>query len=344
MAETNSNNIDPNEVDREIEIAAEEDYGDNVSNIGSTVASSTTSVWSSILDHRIENGRTYHRYKEGKYMMPNDETENDRLDLQHHLFRLTFEGRLGNAPPIEPDAKVGRVLDLGCGTGIWAIDYGDEHPETEVLGIDLSPTQPEFTASNVMFEIDDVEEPWTYTEPFDYIHSRMMNSNIGDWDAYVKQCFDNLSPGGYLELNECDIAPCSDDGTLRADSAISKSVQLLQEASEIFGRPFKPMKELKSVLINAGFVDVVMQQYKWPTNDWPLDPRFKVIGSWSNDNISSGWEAVCMANLTRAHGWTREEVIVFMAQCRKEFSDRRIHAYLSIWSVYGRKPLASNET
>ncbi|GJD04856.1 TAM domain methyltransferase [Colletotrichum higginsianum] len=181
-----------------------------------------------------------------------------------------------------------------------------------------------------MFEIDDVEEPWTYTEPFDYIHSRMMNSNIGDWDAYVKQCFDNLSPGGYLELNECDIAPCSDDGTLRADSAISKSVQLLQEASEIFGRPFKPMKELKSVLINAGFVDVVMQQYKWPTNDWPLDPRFKVIGSWSNDNISSGWEAVCMANLTRAHGWTREEVIVFMAQCRKEFSDRRIHAYLSM--------------
>ncbi|TQN68118.1 Secondary metabolism regulator LAE1 [Colletotrichum shisoi] len=173
MAETNSNNIGPNEVDREIEIAADEDDGDNVSNIGSTVASSTTSVWSSsILDRRIENGGTYHRYKEGKYTMPNDETENDRLDLQHHLFRLTFEGRLGNnAPPIEPDAKVGRVLDLGCGTGIWAIDYGDEHPDTEVLWIDLSPTQPEFTALNVMFEIDDVEEPWTYTEPFDYIYS-----------------------------------------------------------------------------------------------------------------------------------------------------------------------------
>lgn len=140
----------------------------------------------------------------------------------------------------------------------------------------------------------------------------------------------NLNPGGYLELNECDIAPVSDDGTLKADSAISESVRLLQQASEMFGRPFKPMNELKSVLIKAGFVDVVMHQYKWPTNDWPLEPRFKEIGRWSNGNLSSGWEAVCLANLTRAHDWTREEVLVFMAQCRQEFSDRKIHAYLSM--------------
>ncbi len=31
------------------------------------------SVASSIYDHVVENGRTYHRYKEGKYMLPNDE-------------------------------------------------------------------------------------------------------------------------------------------------------------------------------------------------------------------------------------------------------------------------------
>lgn len=31
------------------------------------------SVTESIYDHIVENGRTYHRYKEGKYMLPNDE-------------------------------------------------------------------------------------------------------------------------------------------------------------------------------------------------------------------------------------------------------------------------------
>jgi hypothetical protein len=39
----------------------------------------------------------------------------DRLDLQHHAFRLTFDGKLYRAPI--PDT-VQNVLDVGCGTGI----------------------------------------------------------------------------------------------------------------------------------------------------------------------------------------------------------------------------------
>lgn len=34
-------------------------------------------------------------------------------------------------------------LDIGTGTGIWAIDFADEHPETTVIGTDLSPIQPD---------------------------------------------------------------------------------------------------------------------------------------------------------------------------------------------------------
>ncbi|GJD03928.1 UMTA [Colletotrichum higginsianum] len=63
--------------------------------------------------------------------------------MQHEICNVTFHGKLGFAPPCDEDAKVGRVLDLGTGTGLWAIDYGDYHPETEVLGVDLSPIQPQ---------------------------------------------------------------------------------------------------------------------------------------------------------------------------------------------------------
>lgn len=51
-----------------------------------------------------------------------------------------------------------QVLDVGTGTGNWAIDFGmctllmqeilsdydigDSHPEAKVIGIDLSPIQP----------------------------------------------------------------------------------------------------------------------------------------------------------------------------------------------------------
>ena len=45
-------------------------------------------------------------------------------DLQHHLFTLSLDGALGLAPPNSKESKLNRVLDVGTGTGIWAIDFG----------------------------------------------------------------------------------------------------------------------------------------------------------------------------------------------------------------------------
>jgi methylase of polypeptide subunit release factors len=56
---------------------------------------------------------------------------------------MMLDNRLGLAPPNEPGVNVKRVLDVGTGTGIWAIDYADEHPDTQVVGVDLSPIQPD---------------------------------------------------------------------------------------------------------------------------------------------------------------------------------------------------------
>ena len=52
--------------------------------------------------------------------------------MQYNLFLLTFDNKLGLSHLNLPDSKVKRVLDLGTGTGIWAIDFGDDHPEAEV--------------------------------------------------------------------------------------------------------------------------------------------------------------------------------------------------------------------
>ena len=43
------------------------------------------------------------------------------LDIQNHLFFLTYDGRHCICPKNE-GAK--RVLDLGTGTGMWAMDFG----------------------------------------------------------------------------------------------------------------------------------------------------------------------------------------------------------------------------
>lgn len=106
---------------------------------GAEVGSYTTSLASSITDYKVENNRRYHAYKEGSYVYPNDDKENDRLDIMHKLTEVSLGGTLNLAPV---PAKPQRILDIGTGTGIWAIEMGDRYPDAEILGNDLSPIQP----------------------------------------------------------------------------------------------------------------------------------------------------------------------------------------------------------
>ncbi|KAF6805650.1 hypothetical protein CSOJ01_09375 [Colletotrichum sojae] len=266
-------------------------------------------------------------------------------DLQHNLFLLTFDNALGLAPPNKPNSKVNRVLDVGTGTGIWAVEFGEDHPEADVFILHVailwdhcSQLTEHSVPPNVRFEIDDLEEEWTVSKPFDYIFSRMMNSSIKDWAAFMKQAYNHLEPGGYFELQEPDLVPLSDDGTLKPDSALMKCIDLIYDASVKLGRPYQEIPPLVKVMEEAGFVDVKLNVFKWPTNSWPREPKYKELGIWTNANNCRGFEGFCMAPFTRAHGWTKEEVHVFLVDVRKDISNPSIHAYWPIYSLYGRKP------
>ncbi|KAF4625669.1 hypothetical protein G7Y89_g12491 [Cudoniella acicularis] len=304
---------------------------------GDSVASSTTSIGSSILKHREENGRTYHAYKDGKYPYPNDEGENDRLDLQHHVYSLTYNGKLFLSP-IPKEKQIHRVLDVGTGTGIWAIDYGDEHPEAKVLGIDLSPIQPAFLPPNVTFEIDDAEEPWTYSHKFDFIYARMMTGSIANWPKFFKQCFEFSNPGAWLELSDCIFPLGCDDGTMTPETYLHKWSAVVFDASLKMNRPLNSSITYKALMEAAGYVDVVEVIDRWPTNKWPKDPRYKELGMWTNENLTTGLTGLSIGLLTRVQGWSPQDVEAFLVNVRKELRDPKIHAYLQIRTVYGRKP------
>lgn len=98
-----------------------------------------TSLTSSVRDHVYENGRRYHSLSAGAYVMPNDKSEQDKLDMFHHATNLMLSGELH---VVKLPRKLDRVLDLGTGTGIWAIDFADEHPGSAVIAVDLSPIHP----------------------------------------------------------------------------------------------------------------------------------------------------------------------------------------------------------
>lgn len=78
----------------------------------------SASISSSILHHMFENNRRYHKYKEGRYLIPNDDLEQEREDMMHSMILHVCGGKLHLAPLSNPQ----EILDIGTGTGIWALD------------------------------------------------------------------------------------------------------------------------------------------------------------------------------------------------------------------------------
>lgn len=76
-----------------------------------------------------------------------------------------------------------------------------------------------------------------------------------------------------------------------------------------------------------------------PIGRWPKDPRMKDIGAITAATLDRDVEGIVtyMANLI---GWSKEEVIVYAAQIRRELRDRSIHGYYRVKVVWGRKPEA----
>ena len=59
------------------------------------------------------------------------------------MIKIVMSNKLYFAPIKNPE----NILDIGTGTGIWSIEIGDEFPDANVIGTDLSPTQPTWCAT-----------------------------------------------------------------------------------------------------------------------------------------------------------------------------------------------------
>ncbi|KAA8651014.1 hypothetical protein EYZ11_010974 [Aspergillus tanneri] len=300
-----------------------------------SIDSSSTSLASSIFKYQYRHGRRYASARNGNYLFPNDDPEQDRLNMVHHTYFRILNDRLFLCPI---DLTNKRVLDIGTGTGAWAIDVGDRYPSAEsITGVDISPIQPSWVPPNVKFYIDDVEADWV-GQTYDFIHCRYMAGSISDWPRLVRQCYNNLKPGGWIEFHETANVMYSEDGSLDANGPIMTMMNGLMLACDMIGQTMDPAPKIKGWVEDAGFVNVTEQRFKLPVGSWPRDERLKECGSLLRVNFVEGVDAFTAALYTEVLGWKREEVLVLNEQVRKEAVDGSVHAIFDFLVIIAQKP------
>lgn len=176
----------------------------------------------------------------------------------------------------------------------------DQYSSAEVIGTDLSPTQPSFVPPNCKFEIDDASVGWTFTpNSADLVFFRFMLGCFADWPAVHKEAFKTLKPGGWIEQHEVGPDPRSEDGTLTPDHPFQKWGDLIFQAGDVIGKSYRTAYSTKDYMEEAGFINIVEKKYKFPIGTWPKDKRMKELGMWFRAYFEDGMEGYAMALLTR---------------------------------------------
>ncbi|KAK2802306.1 hypothetical protein FQN51_004595 [Onygenales sp. PD_10] len=361
-------------------VVDDENHSDHDSTYEGSIESETTSVTSSIYKYRVENGRRYHAFKDGAYYAPNDEAAQDTLDIAHHSYLLLFGQKLCLAPierpqtsepeqvrycaipsfhdpisirrhrkailptlisnPPSPTSKL--TLDTGTKTGIWAIDFAEDHPQAAIIGTDLSPTMPSWVPPNVTFTIDDCNEyPWSFKpNSMDFIHARDLFGCINDWPEFLAQCYRTTKPGGYVELSTRAVWLACDDGSIPDDPDHVYNIwdRTFREVGERTGKTTTIIEKQRELMEKAGFEDVVEVKLKMPLGPWAKDKMLKEVGKFYYLECLQGLEGWALAFLTRTLGWDVVEVQVLLAKFRAAMKDRSLHVYVPYNTVYGRKP------
>ncbi|CCE28858.1 uncharacterized protein CPUR_02547 [Claviceps purpurea 20.1] len=310
---------------------------DEIDSIFSEDQSSTTSIASSVIEYRQIHGRTYHSDKfTTNYFIPNDDKQLETEEICHHFLTILLDDQLFLAP-LEKE-KIHRVLDVGTGSGIWAIEFADQFPNASVVGTDLSPCQPQWVPPNVCFEIDDATLEWTWNpDHFEFIHMRYIVGGIQDWATLFKEAFRCCAPGGWVESLEYEPEFRSDDGSTDLEPVLALYGDLFRKASKILNRPLFVKDILPRALDEAGFIDKRVIRYKIPIGPWAKDHKFAEVGRFARDSMEhdlQGYTQMLWQNVQMPE----DEYTFWLASMRTAMRNPKVHSYIMVQVVYGRKP------
>ena len=142
-----------------------------------------------------------------------NQQELERLTMQDQLATTVMGGVL---PEQSNKAALHRILDVGCGTGGWAIEVAKKYPHISVIGVDISNAMIAYAntqaaeqqvADRVKFRVMDALQMLEFPDDnFDLTNLRL---GIGwvrtwDWPKLLGEMLRVTRPGGVIRLTESD--------------------------------------------------------------------------------------------------------------------------------------------
>jgi ubiquinone/menaquinone biosynthesis C-methylase UbiE len=273
-----------------------------------------------------------------EYILPTHVTEADRLNQQHILLCRIFGG-LYRAPLKK--SKVKKVLDIGCGTGIWLMDFAREFPDAEVWGLDIGEN-PEWknAPSNCKFLIGDVESRETWNNlptDFDMIHGRFLLVAMRNWPELLASCYEHLAPGGWVEEQELQLpVECMDEVAFE-DCATFQLMDVWVKGLKMVGISPRAIEDFPRMLSEAGFVNETTDVFSMYVGSWPEDQESKEIGRMGLANATQGFRGFTERIFRGILGWSEDAYEKILRETIDEMKSEKYRLYLPVKVCYAMK-------
>jgi len=213
---------------------------------------------------------TDYRPSESSYILDSASgAEIARLHVQHSL----FTGALGYLIPPEIDlTNVETILDIGSGSGSWAIETAYAFQDRAIVGIDISSQVVGYARAravvqrveNVSFRVMDACKPLEFAEgSFDLIHIRFASGFLHTctWPLLLKECFRVLTAGGILLLTECELGISNSLALQQLNGFLFQVLQKEQRTFSVDGQTLGVSYMFNSLLQEAGFQTITNKPF-----------------------------------------------------------------------------------
>jgi len=260
---------------------------------------------------------------------PDQLEERSRLDLQHQVWLLTLQGRLHTVPlPDHPSS----ILDIGCGTGVWALAMALAHPTLQVTATDLTLPKDLTPPTNLTFIEADADEKWLLGQ-FSFIHGRMLTSGIHNWSKFLAQCWEHLEPSGILELLDiCHPFRAEDPATNETSSAFIQFGYAAEKAWARSGLDYRASTKHVERLNGLGFINVREEEAKWPLGEWAETEMEREVGKITLGNFQKFLDMAGIHILTSNSGMSEQKARELVTAAQEDLTENAVSKklYLTI--------------